>query len=218
MKSTAGRATIQAQRVRPGRGNAARTTPARSSPSSAEANLDGDTGDVDLCRGNDLDHSDLRQVVVGQDHDIAVSIVPANAPDVPAPHHILAVDQQHELGISLISAYYTGTIEQFQTHRPRPPSIDETHPTASTAQYVTGHAVPDATTVQVEDACCALTALAFFRQDDHDSLHLFQRADRILPHGWCLLPPLQTCSKGNAPLPAPCSPRTRRTPPRCGAN
>jgi hypothetical protein len=61
-------------------------------------NLDGDTGDVDLCRGNDLDHTDLRQVVVGQDHDIAVSIVPANAPDVPAPHHIIVVDQQHERG------------------------------------------------------------------------------------------------------------------------
>jgi hypothetical protein len=39
-----------------------------------------------------------------------------------------------------------------------------------------------------------------FCQDDHDSIHLFQRADRILPHGWCLLPPLQTCSKGNACL------------------
>jgi integrase len=39
-----------------------------------------------------------------------------------------------------------------------------------------------------------------FSQNDHDSMHLFQRADRILPHGWCLLPPLQTCSKGNACL------------------
>lgn len=37
-------------------------------------------------------------------------------------------------------------------------------------------------------------------RDDHDSLHLFDRADRILPHGWCLLPPLQTCDKGNACL------------------
>jgi hypothetical protein len=26
------------------------------------------------------------------------------------------------------------------------------------------------------------------------------RADRLLPHGWCLLPPLQTCDKGNACL------------------
>lgn len=37
-----------------------------------------------------------------------------------------------------------------------------------------------------------------FSQQDHDSLHLFDRADRILPNGWCLLPPLQTCDKGNA--------------------
>ncbi len=39
-----------------------------------------------------------------------------------------------------------------------------------------------------------------FSRDDHDSLHLFDRADRILPNGWCLLPPLQTCDKGNACL------------------
>jgi integrase len=39
-----------------------------------------------------------------------------------------------------------------------------------------------------------------FARDDHDSLHLFNRADRFLPHGWCLLPPLQTCEKGNACL------------------
>jgi len=39
-----------------------------------------------------------------------------------------------------------------------------------------------------------------FSRDDHDSLHLFNRADRFLPHGWCLLPPLQTCDKGNACL------------------
>ncbi|EHK80582.1 tyrosine-type recombinase/integrase [Rhodococcus sp. PAE-6] len=39
-----------------------------------------------------------------------------------------------------------------------------------------------------------------FSRDDHDSLHLFDRADRRLPHGWCLLPPLQTCDKGNACL------------------
>jgi hypothetical protein len=37
-------------------------------------------------------------------------------------------------------------------------------------------------------------------REDHDSLHLFDRADRFLPHGWCLLPPLQTCDKGNACL------------------
>jgi len=39
-----------------------------------------------------------------------------------------------------------------------------------------------------------------FSREDHDSLHLFDRADRALPHGWCLLPPLQTCDKGNACL------------------
>jgi hypothetical protein len=39
-----------------------------------------------------------------------------------------------------------------------------------------------------------------FSHEDHDSLHLFERADRFLPHGWCLLPPAQTCSKGNACL------------------
>jgi integrase len=43
------------------------------------------------------------------------------------------------------------------------------------------------------------TAVRFSRED-HDSLHLFERADRLLPHGWCLLPPTQTCSKGNACL------------------
>ncbi|WP_460344265.1 tyrosine-type recombinase/integrase [Actinoallomurus acanthiterrae] len=43
------------------------------------------------------------------------------------------------------------------------------------------------------------TRLNLSRQD-HDSLHLFDRADRFLPHGWCLLPPLQTCDKGNACL------------------
>jgi hypothetical protein len=39
-----------------------------------------------------------------------------------------------------------------------------------------------------------------FSREDHDSLHLFNRADRFLPNGWCLLPPLQTCDKGNACL------------------
>jgi hypothetical protein len=39
-----------------------------------------------------------------------------------------------------------------------------------------------------------------FSHEDHDSLHLFDRADRFLPHGWCTLPPLQTCDKGNACL------------------
>jgi hypothetical protein len=31
-------------------------------------------------------------------------------------------------------------------------------------------------------------------------LHLDQRADRVLPNGWCLLPPKQVCTKGNACL------------------
>jgi hypothetical protein len=39
-----------------------------------------------------------------------------------------------------------------------------------------------------------------FSREDHDILHLFDRADRLLPHGWCLLPPLQYCDKGNACL------------------
>ncbi|MFF3228887.1 tyrosine-type recombinase/integrase [Nocardia suismassiliense] len=39
-----------------------------------------------------------------------------------------------------------------------------------------------------------------FSRDDHDAMHLFDRADRILPHGWCMLPPLQSCDKGNACL------------------
>ncbi|TMR40533.1 tyrosine-type recombinase/integrase [Actinomadura geliboluensis] len=37
--------------------------------------------------------------------------------------------------------------------------------------------------------------------DLFDLLHLQQRADRVLPNGWCMLPPRQTCSKGNACLP-----------------
>ena len=43
------------------------------------------------------------------------------------------------------------------------------------------------------------TRVAFSRED-HDILHLFDRADRFLPNGWCLLPPLQSCGKGNACL------------------
>ena len=39
-----------------------------------------------------------------------------------------------------------------------------------------------------------------FSREDHDSLHLFDRTDRFLPNGWCLLPPLQKCDKGNACL------------------
>lgn len=39
-----------------------------------------------------------------------------------------------------------------------------------------------------------------FSQEDHDALHLLDRADRFLPNGYCLLPPLQSCEKGNACL------------------
>ena len=31
-------------------------------------------------------------------------------------------------------------------------------------------------------------------------MHLFDRADRFLPNGNCLLPPQQSCDKGNACL------------------
>lgn len=37
-------------------------------------------------------------------------------------------------------------------------------------------------------------------EDLYDLLQLDQRADRILPNGWCLLPPRQTCNRGNACL------------------
>ncbi|MEU2990766.1 tyrosine-type recombinase/integrase [Streptomyces griseoincarnatus] len=36
--------------------------------------------------------------------------------------------------------------------------------------------------------------------DLYDLLHLDQRADRVLPNGWCMLPPRQICVKGNACL------------------
>jgi len=39
-----------------------------------------------------------------------------------------------------------------------------------------------------------------FSREDHDGMHLFDRADRFVPHGYCLLPPLQSCDKGNACL------------------
>jgi ferredoxin len=39
-----------------------------------------------------------------------------------------------------------------------------------------------------------------FTREDHDALHLLDRADRFLPNGYCLLPPLQKCEKGNACL------------------
>lgn len=36
--------------------------------------------------------------------------------------------------------------------------------------------------------------------DLFDLLHLDSRADRVLPNGWCTLPPKQACNKGNACL------------------
>ena len=36
--------------------------------------------------------------------------------------------------------------------------------------------------------------------DPYDMLQLDQRTDRILPNGWCLLPPRQSCDRGNACL------------------
>lgn len=36
--------------------------------------------------------------------------------------------------------------------------------------------------------------------DLYDMLHFDQRADRVLPNGWCMLPPRQVCAKGNACL------------------
>ena len=42
-------------------------------------------------------------------------------------------------------------------------------------------------------------------RDLYDMLELDRRTDRILPNGWCLLPPRQVCLKGNA-----CSPVTVR--------
>ncbi|MFD4530156.1 tyrosine-type recombinase/integrase [Streptomyces sp. NPDC058470] len=76
-----------------------------------------------------------------------------------------------------------------------------------------GHATPSmsmhyvaARQEQAEQAFLATAKLradgthVTFSRDDHDSLHLFNRADRFLPHGWCMLPPLQTCDKGNVCL------------------
>jgi hypothetical protein len=37
-------------------------------------------------------------------------------------------------------------------------------------------------------------------RDLYDMLQLDQRTDRILPSGWCLLPPRQSCDRGNACL------------------
>ena len=80
-------------------------------------------------------------------------------------------------------------------------------------QRYAGHATPTMTMHYIaardEHAEQAFLATAKLRSDgtriqlssdDHDSLHLFRRADRFLPNGWCMLPPLQSCEKGNACL------------------
>ena len=80
-------------------------------------------------------------------------------------------------------------------------------------QRYAGHATPTMTMHYIaardEHAEQAFLATAKLRSDgtriqlssdDHDSLHLFRRADRFLPNGWCMLPPLQSCDKGNACL------------------
>jgi integrase len=80
-------------------------------------------------------------------------------------------------------------------------------------QRYAGHATPTMTMHYIaardEHAEQAFLATAKLRadgtriqlaSDDHDSLHLFRRADRLLPNGWCMLPPLQSCDKGNACL------------------
>lgn len=80
-------------------------------------------------------------------------------------------------------------------------------------QRYAGHATPTMTMHYIaardEHAEQAFLATAKLRadgtriqlsSDDHDSLHLFRRADRFLPNGWCMLPPLQACDKGNACL------------------
>ncbi|ORW11073.1 hypothetical protein AWC14_19345 [Mycobacterium kyorinense] len=42
--------------------------------------------------------------------------------------------------------------------------------------------------------------IAISPSDIYDMTQLSQRTDRVLPNGVCLLPPLQTCDKGNACL------------------
>jgi len=80
-------------------------------------------------------------------------------------------------------------------------------------QRYAGHATPTMTLHYIaqreehaEQAFLAAAKLkadgtrVMFSREDHDAIHLLGRADRILPNGWCLLPPLQTCGKGNACL------------------
>jgi integrase len=42
--------------------------------------------------------------------------------------------------------------------------------------------------------------LAMDQGDLYDVLQLDKRADRVLPNGWCMLPPKQVCNRGNACL------------------
>ena len=42
--------------------------------------------------------------------------------------------------------------------------------------------------------------IAISPADILDTTQLSQRTDRVLPNGVCLLPPLKSCDKGNAPL------------------
>jgi integrase len=80
-------------------------------------------------------------------------------------------------------------------------------------QRYAGHATPTMTLHYIaqreehaEQAFLATVKLkadgtrVLFSREDHDAMHLLGRADRILPNGWCLLPPLQACGKGNACL------------------
>jgi hypothetical protein len=119
------------------------------------------------------------------------------------------------------------TIVQIRDGKGRPVKLSHTHRFRHTRltrlaelgvpikvlQRYAGHATPTMSMHYIakreEHAEQAFVATAKFKADgtrvmfsreDHDSMHLFDRADRILPNGWCLLPPLQSCDKGNACL------------------
>ena len=60
---------------------------------------------------------------------------------------------------------------------------------AATAAYqIEGAAFEDGRTASIDSS------------DLYDLIQLDKRADRILPNGWCTLPPKQLCDKGNACL------------------
>jgi hypothetical protein len=119
------------------------------------------------------------------------------------------------------------TIVRFSDSRGRPVKLSHTHRFRHTKltrlaeiglpvhvlQRYAGHATPTMTMHYIaqreehaEQAFLATVKLkadgtrVTFSREDHDAIHLLGRADRILPNGWCLLPPLQSCSKGNACL------------------